>query len=444
MHTSLKRTVSGVLSFLLVGQVMIFGDGTAQGVLHKDTLVAAAGSIEEMKNARQLKEEYDTAIEGLGEVDYFTLPSTGNTRRRVRSVNRLNTEETSTESSVWDDVTITEEPINAPDTLTVSGYVEKGTVPNHTESDSTPIYIRVFNGNWEEIASVQANQNGSYTVTASGSDVYHVKFECDGYLPFYLRDFGTGSYKVSSDSSNDVNKDTIILIPGDTTYNADNGNLWSDDKLTAEDAEYVWEHVGSQIGDPDFNPTMDINGDGVISEEEKHAFSHFYDDLINTGGSYDMSGWSVLTYDIDLNGVINEHDYDLLYDMVYNGLSTSGWHIPDFVDGTPTESDLQIFREKVDASHIVNTDVYIYNHEFTADVVVDGSDFNTERIEFLASLRGPVGEYIAYMDRNSNGVIEETEAQWFSAAYSIYGDVEWDKASAEHLLCCRIPNSHIV
>lgn len=65
------------------------------------------------------------------------------------------------------------------------------------------------------------NSDGGYSVTAGGSDVYHVKYECDGYLPFYLKDFGTGTYLIGSGDSND----TITLVPGDTTYNAGNGNL---------------------------------------------------------------------------------------------------------------------------------------------------------------------------------------------------------------------------
>lgn len=145
MHTPLKRTVSGILSLLFVGQAMVFGDGTAQGILHKDTLVAAADSIEEMKNARQLKEEYDAATKGLGQISYFSLPNTGNSRRRFKSsANSLRTSQENSHS-IWDDVTITEEPITAPDTLTITGYVKKGVVPGHTESDSTPIYVRVFN-----------------------------------------------------------------------------------------------------------------------------------------------------------------------------------------------------------------------------------------------------------------------------------------------------------
>ena len=69
----------------------------------------------------------------------------------------------------------------------------------------------------------------------SSSDVYHVKFECDGYLPFYLKDFGTGAYQIGSGES----KDMVTLVPGDTTYNEWENNQWSDDKIDGNDVEYV-------------------------------------------------------------------------------------------------------------------------------------------------------------------------------------------------------------
>lgn len=42
MEKNFRRVIAGTLSALLVGQVMIFGDGTAQGILHKETLTASA------------------------------------------------------------------------------------------------------------------------------------------------------------------------------------------------------------------------------------------------------------------------------------------------------------------------------------------------------------------------------------------------------------------
>ena len=88
--------------------------------------------------------------------------------------------------------------------LIIHGYVYKGMVDGYTARDNEPVFVRIFNGDWAEISSAEVSSDGSYSVTASGSDVYHVKFECNGYLPFYLKDFGTGSYKVGSGDSDDT------------------------------------------------------------------------------------------------------------------------------------------------------------------------------------------------------------------------------------------------
>ena len=47
MNKKLTRILSGTLSLVFVGQVMIYGDGAAQGVLHADTIASAAEAIEE-------------------------------------------------------------------------------------------------------------------------------------------------------------------------------------------------------------------------------------------------------------------------------------------------------------------------------------------------------------------------------------------------------------
>ena len=96
--------------------------------------------------------------------------------------------------------------------------MQKGTVDGYATSDNTPIYVRIFNGNWEEIAYQEISDGGEYTVTAGGSDAYHGKFECDGYLPFYLKDFGTGAYQIGYGKS----WYTVKLVHDDTNWNEEN------------------------------------------------------------------------------------------------------------------------------------------------------------------------------------------------------------------------------
>ena len=91
--------------------------------------------------------------------------------------------------------------------------------------------VRIFDGDWNEIESWEVSEGEEYTATVTGSGVHHVKFECDGYLPFYLKDFGTGSFQIGSGDS----LDTVTLVPGDTIWNEDNANQWSDDVINSSD-----------------------------------------------------------------------------------------------------------------------------------------------------------------------------------------------------------------
>ena len=54
MNKKLTRTLAGVMSLMFMGQVMIFGDGSAQGLLHADTIASAAEAIEGAKNKDSL------------------------------------------------------------------------------------------------------------------------------------------------------------------------------------------------------------------------------------------------------------------------------------------------------------------------------------------------------------------------------------------------------
>lgn len=125
--------------------------------------------------------------------------------------------------------------------LTVTGIVKQGVI--NGIQDKTPIYVRIFDENWNELEYQELQSGDSYTVTASsGSGIYHVKYESDGYLPFYLKDFGTGTYTVGSGDS----RNAVTLVPGDTTWNEEHDNEWSSDVINGKDLAYVQsclEHI---------------------------------------------------------------------------------------------------------------------------------------------------------------------------------------------------------
>lgn len=54
MNKKLTRTLAGVMSLMFMGQIMIFGDGSAQGLLHADTIASVAEAIEEQRTKTSL------------------------------------------------------------------------------------------------------------------------------------------------------------------------------------------------------------------------------------------------------------------------------------------------------------------------------------------------------------------------------------------------------
>lgn len=417
MNKKIKQTLAGALSLMFVGQVMIYGDGASQGILHADTIASAAEAIESKKNANQLKKEFEEATKDLGKVDYFEVPEA------VKQNITAYSSRSGTQSEfVWDYTAksliteyVKQTDINSASELAVTGKVSKGTVNGYAASDNTPIYVRIFNGNWEELAYQEVSDGGEYCVIADGSDVYHVKFECDGYLPFYLKDFGTGAYQVGSGES----KDTVTLVPGDTTYNELENNQWSDDKIDGNDVEYVRSCKDAYQGDPGFNPSMDCDGDGIVDfdGEDWRIFYSLYENL-EENTYYDFEDLGVSHYDIDGNGVINY--YDLL-------LKKS--------DSSASDEEIASLEEAVNSTRISNSAEFIYNHYYSNDGMIDADDYNEgiDKINEQIYLRDRSSNYYEYMDKNNNGTIDDFDISWFEKAYEASGDLDWDHAFKRNL-----------
>ena len=264
-----------------------------------------------------------------------------------------------------------------------------------------------------EIEYQELRSGDSYSVTASsGSGIYHVKYESDGYLPFYLKDFGTGTYTVGSGDS----RNAVTLVPGDTTWNEEHDNEWSDDVINGKDLAYVQSCLGAYRGDSDFNPSMDADGDNIISPADLKAFCDFYDHLADD--EYYELPQNVQNLDINLDGVINDTDYLLL------------------MDAGAGEEELAAFKAEVDSARDVNSWVYIYNHEFTGDIIVNKDDYNDgiDLINAAAQKRGRSDNYYAYMDKDDSGTIDNADVAWFSAAYKASGDLDWDHAFKRTLI----------
>ena len=308
--------------------------------------------------------------------------------------------------------------------LTVFGCVQKGVVDGYESLDNTPIYVRIFNEHWEEIAYQQVESDGSYNINAGGAYEYHIKFECDGYLPFYLKYFGTGSYQLGSGES----EDTITLIPGDTTYYPQVDNQWSDDYLSENDLIYVQSCLGAYQGDVDYNPAMDSNGDGVISQDELNAFQDFY---VNLGEEQiDISEMNGLYYDINYDCIINYNDYLILYGY-FAGYFERPASVPDFNgNGILNESDTADYFTYIfegEGSEIAMN----YNYDLDHNGIIDTND--QSMLEYYAGKRDASVNFYSYMDKNCNGEIDEYDVQWFAEAYAQYGYLNADSAYKKSL-----------
>ncbi len=245
---------------------------------HAETIAGIKESLQLSENAAELQQEYENAVDGLGKVDYFDYSESGANAFYKAQRNAV--------------------AANSASGLTISGNVV-------TEGNlNTPVYVRIFNGDWAEIASKKVADfgGGSFSINASGSDVYHVKFECDGYLPFYLKDFGTGSYTVGSGDS----WDTVTLVPGDTTYNADNDNQWSDDVIDENDAAYVSQFIGKRKAIGNYEADFDMNGDGSIDAEDLKIIDRDHYEKKEGEAGY------IAELDINGNGEIDADDYNYI------------------------------------------------------------------------------------------------------------------------------------
>ena len=422
MNKKLTRTLAGVMSLMFMGQVMIFGDGSAQGLLHADTIASAAEAIEGAKNKDQLAKEFKEATKDLGKVDFFDVAEDKNETSNNEEIAEDDISVQSESDKAVQDHTAaiaTASDGDAPaGELTVTGIIKQGVI--NGIDDKTPIYVRIFDENWNEIEYQELQSGDSYSVTASsGSGIYHVKYESDGYLPFYLKDFGTGTYTVGSGDS----RNTVTLVPGDTTWNEEHDNEWSDDVINGKDLAYVQSCLGAYRGDDAFNFSIDLNGNGIIDQEELLQAQ----DVINSASESQQDANAAYIYDLNGDAYINHLDMQIMESLI--GYDSSEISDLDFNgNGVIDEEDLNSYISIIYQS----MDVYWYNLDLNHNGVIDEND--AEFLEAAAKLRGPSDNYYAYMDKDDSGTIDNADVAWFSAAYKASGDLDWDHAFKRTLI----------
>ena len=288
MTSTHNRIIAAALSATFIGQVLLFGDGTAKGILHPDNIAYAAEAAEKRANEKELAEEFERAIQGIGEVDYFegSANSSTSSSRRTRSLSSTAPLRT-TSSSPLDSFP------SVAQNLTVSGVVS-----SLEDCDVSNAKVIIFNADWQDIATTNVNADGSFSVTATGftSTATHVKIECNGYLPRFYRNMGYGSYDLGEN----------ILIPGDTTYNPDHNNEWSDETIDEHDLAFAYDAVGARRATGDYVADYDLNNDGIIDGTDMQILDDNYYD------SYDGDDNYLPELDIDQDGHIYVYDYNYI------------------------------------------------------------------------------------------------------------------------------------
>ena len=411
MSKKINRVIAGSLSAVFVGQVLISGDGNAQGILGPENIARAAEIVEEWKSQKELSAEFKQAASELGAVDYFeTTDTAASPKSAKRTLAR------SAYAGAGSDISTS---------LTITGKVALGEVAGVSRNDDPPIFIRIFNGNWEEITHCTCHNGDSYRISAAGgsSDVYHVKFECDGYLPFYLKDFGTGSFVLGSGGS----QDTLTLVPGDTKNNPDCDNQWSDDWLNTYDVEYVESCLGATKGASDFSPALDTDGDGTVTQDE---LSYWQDKFIEMGENDEEVTVSAAaaSYDLNGDGMINSNDF-ADFEKYVDNVITSLPNARDYDgDGDIDRDDCTAYNNFIFGS--AGADILKwYDLDLNHDGVVNSDD--QSGLEYYANLSKRSDNYFEYMDKNCDGTIGTDDLAWFEAAYS--SDLGCDQAFKKYL-----------
>lgn len=293
-HTMAKRVVSFILSTILVGQAFIYGDGMSQGLLHAETLNDISNSIKKQQQEKILANEFEKATQGLSQVEYFDYDN-----------NELSMLSLSNDASK-----------NIPNTLTIQGYVSLATIQIENLRNNQKIKVIIFNDSWETIgeAVISPNQYFEVSVDTSNTSTTHVKIECDGYLPRFYKDMGHGGYQLGTESNPE------ILLPGDTKYNKDNSNQWSDEVIDANDVNFVGEQLGKRQRSENYYEQYDVNGDNIIDSLDGDIIRNYAGHTIVDGNLYDTNGNQIfggefiIAMDFDNSGVIDENDWNYIYD----------------------------------------------------------------------------------------------------------------------------------
>jgi len=367
-----KRIISGVLASLFAVQLLVYGDAGNNGLVMVENIKAVGNAIEQQINSKALKAEFDEAVGGLGEVDYFNIAERGLFRSASLQSSGNNDE------------------IVKPDGLTINGYVGQ----YGTYSDLSKVKILIFN-DWTLVDETYAQADGSFYISVAGLGTStNIKIECDGYMPRFYRSMGHGSYQFGTADNPEM------LYPGDTTYNENESNRWSDEQITSDDADYVYGFIGLRDAKGNYDSKYDFNNDRSIDPEDLALIEEHYCE--NTDDEKYL-----LEMDLNLDGKIDVDDYDLLnngpHKDSYAGDEDFKPYMDKDNDGEIDASDYQWFVDYCSQYEGYTSGAnYIYNVKLTGDCYIDTGTWQYNTNLDLNGYTMAINGNLAFMTSNLN------------------------------------------
>lgn len=268
--------------------------------------------------------------------------------------------------------------IDYENNIAISGYVSL------EDGRSCEIKVSIFDENWNTLNSTTFYPNEKFEVKYEGvnGNTTHIKVECEGYLPRFYKDMGFGSYQIGTDSNPE------ILLFGDTTYNPDVANQWSDEVINSNDLSFVYEQKGKIKGDESYNEYYDFNQDGCIDNKDINEIFSLDGAIYEDGVWYTSSSketWYVNTeyiskYDLNNDNIINSEDQQVLCDLypytTYKG--DEDFDEISYMDidnnGVIDDNDCEYISTYINKNYNCNPyNDYIYNLTLTGDSYHNGA-----------------------------------------------------------------------
>ena len=282
--------------------------------------------------------------------------------------------------------------------VALSGYV------NLEDNRNCEIKVSIFDENWNTLNSIICYPNQRFELVAENitGNTTHIKVESNGYLPRFYKDMGFGSYQLGTENNPEV------LLFGDTTYNPDVNNQWSDEVIDTNDLNFVYQQEGKIKGDENYNEYYDFNQDGRLDNEDIEKIAQ-YDGAIyendvwytsSTKEYYYTNSSDISKYDLNDDNIINSSDQQVFCDLYPYTIFKGDEDFAEFAymdideNGVIDRNDCEYFETYISRHNGCNPyNDYIYNLTLTGDSYHNGA-------MYLENTNLDLADYELYVNGN--------------------------------------------